>query len=151
MDFRTITENGRYGVRVSAIVIQDGQLLTYKVADGQNHLIGGAIKIGESSHDAIMREVKEELGLESVVTDLMFVVENCFDYCGELHHMIEFHYKVNLLGVVPKTTVDEESFVCEWLPLENLSEYDVRPHYLQKELLYWKGSVKHIVLPSENF
>ena len=36
MDFRVIGDTYRYGVRVSAIVVRDGKLLTYKVED-QNH------------------------------------------------------------------------------------------------------------------
>ena len=61
MDFRVIGDTYRYGVRVSAIVVKDGKLLTYKVED-QNHLVGGAILVGEASHKAVYRELKEELG-----------------------------------------------------------------------------------------
>ena len=60
MDFRVIGDTYRYGVRVSAIVVKDGKLLTYKV-EGQNHLVGGAILVGEASRKAVAREVKEEL------------------------------------------------------------------------------------------
>ena len=63
MDFRVIGDTYRYGVRVSAIVVKDGKLLTYKVED-QNHLVGGAILVGEASRKAVAREVKEELGVD---------------------------------------------------------------------------------------
>ena len=33
MDFRVIGDTYRYGVRVTAIVVRDGKLLTYKVED----------------------------------------------------------------------------------------------------------------------
>lgn len=143
MDFRVISENSRYGVRVSAIILKDDKLLTYQV-ENQNHLVGGAIKVGESSANAVMREVKEELGLECEVQDLMFVVENRFDYKGELHHMIEFHYKIKLLGETPNTTIDENKFQCEWISLIELSHYDIRPKFLKTELQNWKGCVRHI-------
>ncbi|WP_455040569.1 NUDIX hydrolase [Granulicatella adiacens] len=143
MDFRVIGDAYRYGVRVSAVVVKDGKLLTYKVED-QNHLVGGAILVGEASRKAVAREVKEELGVDCEVEELMFVVENRFDYKGELHHMIEFHYKVNLLGEVPSHTLDEEKYECEWIDLQRLSEYDIRPQYLTRELPHWKAGIKQI-------
>lgn len=145
MDFRVIAENYRYGVRVTAIILQDNQLLTYKVGN-QRHLVGGAIQLGETSSAAVLREVKEELGVDCQVQELMFVVENRFDYQDELHHMIEFHYKVKLLGAIPKYTLDEVPYECEWLALENLSVYDVRPKFLKEELLKSATSVRHIVI-----
>ena len=75
MDFRVVGDTYRYGVRVTAIVVRDGKLLTYKVED-QNHLVGGAILVGEASRKAVAREVKEELGVDCEVEELMFVVEN---------------------------------------------------------------------------
>ena len=143
MDFRVIGDTYRYGVRVTAIVVRDGKLLTYKVED-QNHLVGGAILVGEASRKAVAREVKEELGVDCEVEELMFVVENRFDYKGELHHMIEFHYKVTLLGEVPSHTLDEGKYKCEWIELQRLSEYDIRPQYLIKELPLSKSGIKQI-------
>ena len=143
VDFRVIGDTYRYGVRVSAIVVKDGKLLTYKV-EGQNHLVGGAILVGEASHKAVAREVKEELGVDCEVEELMFVVENRFDYKGELHHMIEFHYKVTLLEEVQSHTLDEGKCECEWIDLQRLSEYDIRPQYLIKELPLWKAGIKQI-------
>lgn len=143
MDFRVIGDTYRYGVRVSAIVMREDKLLTYKVED-QNHLVGGAILVGEASRKAVAREVKEELGVDCEVEELMFVVENRFDYKGELHHMIEFHYKVTLLGEVPSHTLDEGKYECEWIDLQRLNEYDIRPQYLIKELPLWKVGIKQI-------
>ena len=148
MDFRVIGDTYRYGVRVTAIVVRDGKLLAYKVED-QNHLVGGAILVGEASRKAVAREVKEELGVDCEVEELMFVVENRFDYKGELHHMIEFHYKVTLLGEVPSHTLDEGKYECEWIDLQRLNEYDIRPQYLIKELPLWKSGIKQIEIGLE--
>ena len=106
--------------------------------------MGGAILVGEASRKAVAREVKEELGVDCEVEELMFVVENRFDYKGELHHMIEFHYKVALLGEVPSHTLDEGKYECEWIDLQSLNEYDIRPQYLIKELPLWKAGIKQI-------
>lgn len=143
MDFRTITENGRYGVRVTAIVMRDDALLTYKV-DDQNHLVGGAISVGESTQAAVIREVNEELGLECDVKDLMFIVENRFDFEDELHHMIEFHYKVEIFGEVPEKILDGVPYECEWISLSKLNNFDIRPTFLKEKLEKWDGHIQHI-------
>lgn len=148
MDFRVIGKSYRYGVRVTAIIIRDGKLLTYKV-DGQNHLVGGAIKVGEATADAIVREVKEELGLSCEVKSLMYIVENRFDYQGELHHMVEFHYLVDFHGQVPTHTCDQEGFECQWLELDKLSNFDLRPKFLKDQLKHWSGQEVHVELPYE--
>ncbi|MBS4461374.1 NUDIX domain-containing protein [Aerococcaceae bacterium zg-B36] len=143
MDFRVITNTHRYGVRVTALIMKENKLLCYKVA-GQHHLVGGAINVGEASYDAVIREVREELGLDCSVQDLMFVVENRFDFEGELHHMIEFHYKVAILGEAPKHLLDGEPYECEWVSFENISNIDLRPKFLKEELPKWNGGVRHI-------
>lgn len=144
MDFRTITEQGRHGVRVTAIILREASLLTYKV-DDQYHLVGGAIHVGESTYEALLREVKEELGLTCNVKDLMFVVENRFDYKGEQHHMIEFHYGVELLGDPPLQVLDNgKSYTCVWLPLNKLETFDLKPSFLKKELAKWSGHMQHM-------
>lgn len=145
MDFRTITDNGRYGVRVTGLIIRNNQLLSYKV-DDQYHLVGGALTVGESSYKAIIREVKEELGLDCKVCDLMFIVENKFDYQGELHHMIEFHYKIDISGETPDYILDGEPYKCEWLPLDSLHLFDLRPKFLKTELPKWNGGIHHITI-----
>lgn len=145
MDFRTITHTHRYGVRVTALIIRDNQLLTYR-CDEQNHLVGGAIEVGESTHDAVCREVKEELGLNCRVNALMFVVENRFDYKGELHHMVEFHYRVELDGEPPCNTLDDGKYCCQWLPLDHLEHYDLRPRFLKTALLNWQNNIEHVVV-----
>lgn len=148
MDFRMKTDCYRYGVRVCAIILKNQQLLTYKV-DTQNHLVGGAIKVGESSCRAMLREVKEELGLEALIKDLMFIVENRFTHQGELHHNIEFYYRVEILGEAPQNTLDAHAFECEWLPLERLTEYDVRPKFLKQDLVKWDGNIRHLEVALE--
>jgi ADP-ribose pyrophosphatase YjhB (NUDIX family) len=54
--------------------------------------LGGAIELGETSQQAIVREIREEL--EQDVTDLRLlgVLENIFEYQGQPCHEIVFVY-----------------------------------------------------------
>ncbi|MBM6401899.1 NUDIX domain-containing protein [Phycicoccus sonneratiae] len=60
--------------------------------DGYHRLIGGGVEDGESHHDAIVREVDEELG--ATIGDLAYVarVENVFRLDGVPGHETVFVY-----------------------------------------------------------
>ena len=101
-DFRTKVGNTVFGVRATALIVQNGKLLVTK-DKGKYYTIGGAIQVNEKTEDAVVREVKEELGVEAQAGQLAFVVENCFEQDGVSYHNIEFHYLVNLLEDAPLT------------------------------------------------
>ena len=97
-DFRTKVENTVFGVRATALIIQNGKLLVTK-DKGKHYTIGGAIQVNESTEEAVVREVREELGVEAQAGQLAFVVENRFEEDGVYWHNIEFHYLVDLVSV----------------------------------------------------
>jgi len=52
--------------------------------------LGGGIEYGESSREAIVREIQEELGVEIENLQLLDVLENIFIYEGQQGHEIVF-------------------------------------------------------------
>ncbi len=44
---------------------------------------GGKIEAGESQHQALVREIKEELGFDLSSLDLKFIAENTHEYKGQ--------------------------------------------------------------------
>lgn len=50
--------------------------------------VGGGIEFGETSHDAIVREVQEELGQTISDVRLLGTLENIFTYAGKPGHEI---------------------------------------------------------------
>jgi 8-oxo-dGTP pyrophosphatase MutT (NUDIX family) len=54
--------------------------------------LGGGVDFCETSRDAIVREIREELGAEIVDIQLLGVVESIFTYLGEPGHEIVFVY-----------------------------------------------------------
>lgn len=93
MDFRTKVDNQIFGVRATALLIKDGKIFLTKDSKGRYYTIGGAVEVNEVAADAVVREVKEELGIDSHVNQLDFVVENKFTQEGIHFHNIEFHYR----------------------------------------------------------
>ncbi|HFU4122285.1 TPA: NUDIX hydrolase [Streptococcus suis] len=146
MDFRTRLDNQVFGVRATALLIKDGKIFLTKDSKGRYYTIGGAIAVNETSQDAVVREVKEELGIDSCVNQLAFVVENQFTYEGIYFHNIEFHFIVDPIGEMPKEMIEGKlKQACEWIELDNLVNLDIVPAFLAQELPNWNGQVKHIM------
>jgi ADP-ribose pyrophosphatase YjhB (NUDIX family) len=54
--------------------------------------LGGAVEFGETSMQAIVREIREELGHKATALRLLGVLENIFEYQGRPGHEIVFVY-----------------------------------------------------------
>lgn len=63
-DFRTKIGSTVFGVRATALIVRDNRLFVIEDEDGC-YTIGGAIQVNETTEDAVVREVKEELGVTS--------------------------------------------------------------------------------------
>ncbi len=80
-------------VGVAAVVIEDDRVVLVRrgspPAYGEWSLPGGAVKSGETLEKAVVREVKEEIGLKVEVMELVAVLDRIFlDPEGE----VQFHY-----------------------------------------------------------
>ena len=143
-DFRTKVGNTVFGVRVTALIVEEGKLLVVEDEDGF-YTIGGAIQVGERTEEAVIREVKEELGVKAQARQLAFVVENRFEQAGVHFHNIEFHYLVDLLEDAPLTMQeDERQLPCRWIALNQLHTVPLKPGFLKTVLPEWDGQLRHI-------
>ena len=145
-DFRTKVDNTVFGVRATALILQNGKLLVTK-DKGKYYTIGGAIQVNESTEDAVVREVREELGVKAQAGQLAFVVENHFEQAGIHYHNIEFHYLVDLLEDAPLVMQeDTKQLPCRWIVFDDLHTVDLKPAFLKSALPEWDGKLRHIHL-----
>lgn len=144
-DFRTRVDNHVFGVRATALIIRDNQILLTKDSQGFYYTIGGAVAVNEATHDAVVREVYEELGITVTVDRLAFVVENQFVQDDIQFHNIEFHYVVTPLEEPPLEMIEGHiQQACEWVGLDSLSDINLVPLFLKDTLPQWDGQLKHI-------
>jgi len=100
---------------------------TAENASGYHRLIGGGVELGETHHDAIVREVDEELG--ATIRDLAFVTafESIFRIDGTLGHEIVFLYVGRLepspaLTGASLTEIDGSVMPVVWRPIDDQDE-----------------------------
>lgn len=118
-------------VGVGAVIFRGQQVLLVQrgtePAMGKWSLPGGLVELGESLHDAVRREVREEVGLDIQVLDLIVALDRViFDAEGK----IEYHYVLLDFLCSPETgekpspasdVKDCRFFALEELPLDNLT------------------------------
>lgn len=88
---------------------------------GNFNLVGGRMEENETVSMAIIREIKEEIGLDATKADID-VVSSVHRVCPDGWNSIEYVVTVKNLQGEP---VNNEPYVCEileWLPLDNLPE-----------------------------
>jgi 8-oxo-dGTP pyrophosphatase MutT (NUDIX family) len=70
----------QFTLRVAAVVLRSGLVLLAHTGDDEYwYLPGGRITLGESSGDALRREIREELGVEVDPGPVRIVAENFFE------------------------------------------------------------------------
>lgn len=123
MDFRTRVDNQIFGVRATGLVVQDEKLYLVKSPEGKYYTLGGAIQLGETTEEAVQREMKEEIGIDVEVGPLAFIVENQFTLQEKSYHQIEFLYLVTPLSE-PVTYLEEGNSIrqCEWIAFVDLEK-----------------------------
>lgn len=94
-----MTFTGKDQIKVKALAwIEDkDQLFVLELYDqvkGDNYYraVGGTVEFGELTRETLMREVKEELNAEVVITGEPMILENLFVCDGETGHEIDYLY-----------------------------------------------------------
>lgn len=146
MDFRTVVGNQSFGVRATGLLVKNEKLFLVKAPEGKYYTLGGAIQFGETTEEAVLREMQEELGIEVELGPLAFIVENQFTLQEKSYHQIEFLYLVTPLSE-PVTYLEEGDSIrqCKWVAFTDLKNLDLNPAFLKTELANWDGQLKHFM------
>jgi len=152
------TKHGRFNYRVGAIIIHDNHLLMVKnIVAHYYYSVGGRVMFGESSAEAVLREIVEETRVKMEIERLAFIHENFFlhkETGNEPFHEISFFYIVKPVEKLDVAALNGRSFEANgeplcWLPLDQLSEYRLFPEFFKTELRNLTQDVGHFITRDE--
>lgn len=149
------TERLNFKFRVSGIVIKDNKVLVVDMDDsGFLCLPGGYVELGETTEEACIRELEEEVGKKFKINEYCGVIENFFkNKFNKNIHEISFYYTL-----VPTQELDTNNFTLmendkgniikldfKWIDINEIDNFDIRPEFL-KEILKNKLNFNHLVI-----
>ena len=151
MDLKIKTEEEEFHGRTCGIIKQENSFLIMRVNETPYyHIPGGHIEIGEDSKQAIIREIKEEIGCDVQEADLFEIQENFWTRNNKKCHGIEFYYIIK-----PKCALEMKNYKriendkgeeklldFKWVTPEELKDIDLRTNNIRDMLIngeYLKG------------
>ena len=146
MDVKIKTNDLKFKFRVCGIIINDGKILLEEYSKDSFCLPGGYVNLGESSEDAIQRELKEELEIDFNIDSFLGVIENFFTNLRLVKtHGIEFYYKVSFKNVDDIKKIDynrienDHGFMVQhhfrWIDLSDLDNINLVPNVIINKIL----------------
>ena len=114
------------------VCIHDGKVLLCKAKGGKStYLPGGHIEFGETGAEALVREIKEELGLDSSCGKFLGVVENSFLQHGRPHAEINLVYRLDIPSLQTLNSsllASQEDWIeFEWRDISDLGNANLLP------------------------
>ena len=116
-------------VGTGAIIVCDGKMLLEKRKNdpgkGRWSVPGGVVELGENVTQTVIREVKEETGLDVAEPEHIDVVDQITrDENGRIkYHFVIIDYLVNLKGGTLNAASDADAL--QWVSLDDVEKYDL--------------------------
>ncbi len=153
------TDTAIFNLRVVAIFTDGDHALIHRSANDDFWTPpGGRAELGESTREALAREMREELQVEVEVGRLLWVVEYFFDWHRRTFHEVAFYYKTSLppaAGISPTTPLfygDEEGLqlIFRWVRLDELEGLRLYPRFLKTGLKELPQTTQHVIVWEED-
>lgn len=152
-DIDIVNGNLKFKYRVSGILVKKGKLLTCRINNNKFLCLpGGHVEMMEDTYHAVVREFKEETGLDTKVKQLLFITENFFKSGSKDCHELGFYYLLDTTEDIDTTDFDlvEEdkdglvNLAFRWVDVNNLE--NVKPEFLKTNLDINTKETQHLVI-----
>ena len=136
-------EHYTFKFRVSGIIIRNGKVLLVEMDNaGFYCLPGGHVELGETTEEAMIREMKEETTKDTYIKEYLGNIENFFINKHNINiHEIAFYYLMDFkddeIKDLSHLENDEGTLVnlnFKWFDIKELKNVNLKPEYL-KDLL----------------
>ena len=134
--------------RVSALFRKGNKILTHHTI-GESHytLPGGRVKEGETTEQALIREMGEEIGKHIKIVKPVSFMENLFIFDDKKYHELldayldEETYNKEKMQSIEK----DKKLEFTWIDINELEKLDFRPNVLIKVIKQNDGKFNHII------
>ncbi len=139
----------KFNFRVAIVILtMDGlNILIHKKQNSDFWMLpGGRVEELENSKDAIIRETREELGI-NINPVLKTISENFFELENVQYHEICFYYKS--ISDIKKTNYEQfnglegKYYIFKWIKISEINNYLIYPSYLVEMLKDSSGQIVH--------
>lgn len=137
-DIRVETNDYKFHFRVVAVIEQNGKILIQHIDNTEYWVLpGGHVMYGETSLEALKREVKEEIGIDINPQDckLFCFHENFYMKGKQLQHWLENYFIVKPQNPLPQKSWETEEndkgvlkhLQFKWVTRDELKEIELKP------------------------
>lgn len=136
-------------VRVSGVLLLGDRILLQRCGD-EYALPGGHLQFGETTQETLIREYKEETGLDIACDRLLWTEENFWTWGDKKAHNLGYYYLIHLLDghEIPDgfhVLRDNGSVSYGWVNIADLGSLRVYPTFLAEELHRLSGAPRHFI------
>lgn len=144
MDITFKTNEGIFNYRVCAIILHNNQLLAMKDEHSPYYYLpGGRVQLHETAENAILRELKEELGIDATISRPLWFNQSFFteDVTHQKYHELCLYYLIDfenthLLSKGKSFIIQEnhKTHQFEWLPIDTLDKQYLYPLFIKQHI-----------------
>ncbi|MBN2011179.1 NUDIX hydrolase [candidate division KSB1 bacterium] len=147
--------NVLFKYRIVGIALHNDRVLLQKSKlDTHWALPGGRAEMFEDSIATLKREMLEELKVEVSVGRLIWIVENFYEYTGQLVHEVALYYLIHFPPEsalyqldTPLITQDNGyELTFQWHPIGTIEQLYLLPEFLQRSLKSIPMGTEHVVV-----
>ena len=144
MDISFDQGNQKFNYRVCAMALSENRILAmHDERSPYFYLPGGRVKMGETAEQAVVREIREELGVTMKIARPLWLNQAFFteDVDGVRYHELCIYFLMDLSntdllerGGSFALTEGKHTHTFEWLAFERLKDEYFYPIFLKKQI-----------------
>ncbi|OGI73886.1 hypothetical protein A2737_01610 [Candidatus Nomurabacteria bacterium RIFCSPHIGHO2_01_FULL_41_71] len=119
-----------------AIITHNERMLVCENKKGEHYFLpGGHVEFREAAKEALVREIKEEFGVQGNVGEMAGILENTYKLGDVMHHEINLIFSAS----IPTTDIVslEDHIAFHWIKFGELSTINLLPSKLSKIVSKW--------------
>ena len=145
-------ENNICSYRTVGVLIKNNKILVQREKDGTEYTLpGGHVKFGETSEESLIREYKEETGVDILCSRMIWVEETFWKWGNKNAHTISFYYLISLKNEndIPndyfQSHKDNCNVMIEWISIDKLKNLTIYPVFLKEKIYDISDKIEHFI------